>query len=323
MRVAIEKIEYALPENAEDGSRLRADNPDWRIVDIQQKTGIATRYVASAEQTAADLAVQAADKLFATGVARTEIGAVIFVTQSPDYTLPTTACVLQDRLQLPTSSIAFDLNLGCSGFVYGLSVAGALIESGVRDKVLLLCGDTYSKYIEKSDRTCRPVFGDGAAATLLSRSAKGLLGPFELGTDGSGYKNLIVPNSGARVSPGQPRTIFMDGAKVFMFTMAKVPLAVNTLLDTAKLTIADIDLFVFHQASLLVLENIVRRLKLPQDKVYMNLQRVGNTVSASIPIALKDAASEGRLKPGARVMVVGFGVGYSWGACLLNWEGEI
>ena len=115
----------------------------------------------------------------------------------------------------------------------------------------------------------------------------------------------------------------MDGAKVFMFTMAKVPLAVNTLLDTAKLTIADIDLFVFHQASLLVLENIVRRLKLPQDKVYMNLQRVGNTVSASIPIALKDAASEGRLKPGARVMVVGFGVGYSWGACLLNWEGEI
>ena len=247
MRVAIEKIEYALPENAEDGSRLRADNPDWRIVDIQQKTGIATRYVASAEQTAArhHLAVQAADKLFATGVARTEIGAVIFVTQSPDYTLPTTACVLQDRLQLPTSSIAFDLNPGCSGFVYGLSVAGAPIQSGVRDKVLLLCGDTYSKYIEKSDRTCRPVFGDGAAATLLSRSAKGLLGPFELGTDGSGYKNLIVPNSGATNWRGQPRTIFMDGAKVFMFTMAKVPLAVNTLLDTAKLTIADIDLFVF------------------------------------------------------------------------------
>lgn len=323
MRVAIERIEYALPDNFEDGARLREDNPDWRVEDIEQKTGVRTRFVSSAGQTAADLAAEAAEKLFAAGASKADVGGVIFVTQSPDYTLPTSACVLQDRLGLPTTCFAFDVNLGCSGFVYGLSVGGALIEGGVSDRVLLLCGDTYTKYIDKADRTCRPIFSDGAAAALLVRSEKDRLGPFELGTDGSGHANLIVPNSGARRTPDGASGLFMDGAKIFMFTMAKVPLAVNALLAKAGLTADDIDLFVFHQASIVVMENIIRRLKLPQEKVYLNLQRVGNTVSASIPIALKDAQAEGLLKPGARVMLVGFGVGLSWGACLVRWEGQV
>ena len=320
MKVTIERLEYVLAPNAEDGDRLKAENPDWRIDDIQVKTGIKTRYIASLDQTALDLAIQAAEKLLGSGVDRKRIQATIFVTQSPDYNLPTSACIAQYRLGLSTASLAFDINLGCSGFVYGLSVGGALIESGVCENVLLLCADTYSKYIDKADRTCRPVFSDAGSAALLVRSEDEALGPFELGTDGFGYQNLIVPNSGARIQAATARQLHMDGMKVFMFSMAKVPLCVDALLAKAKLEVGDVDLFVFHQASAIVIENIVRRLRLPQEKVFLNFQNVGNTVSASIPIALKDAVEAGCLKPGALVMMVGFGVGYSWGACLLRWK---
>src|SRR5882724_5475693 len=151
MKVAVERIEYVLPESIEDARHLKAANPDWRIEEIQEKTGIVTRYISSPEQTASDLAVLAAEKLFESGVDRAEIQATIFVTQSPDYSLPTSACVIQNRLHLPTSCMAFDVNLGCSGFVYGLSIGGALVETGVSKNVLLLCGDTYSKYIDSSD----------------------------------------------------------------------------------------------------------------------------------------------------------------------------
>jgi 3-oxoacyl-[acyl-carrier-protein] synthase-3 len=320
MKVAIERLEYVLAPNAEDSDQLKAENPDWRTDEIQIKTGINTRYIASPDQTALDLAIQAAEKLLESGFDRERIQATIFVTQSPDYNLPTSACIAQDKLGLSTDSLAFDVNLGCSGFVYGLSVGGALIESGLCENVLLLCADTYSKYIDKADRTCRPIFSDAGAATLLVRSEFDALGPFELGTDGSGHQNLIVPNSGARIKPAAAMKLYMDGAKVFMFTMAKVPLCVEALLAKAKMDVQAVDLFVFHQASAVVLENIIRRLKLPQEKVFFNLQDVGNTVSATIPIALKDAVRAGRLKSGDLVMMVGFGVGYSWGACLLRWK---
>lgn len=319
MKVAIQKIEYYLPPTVEDGDLLKKDNPDWRMEDIEKKTGILTRHIADPDQTAADMAVLAVEKLFASGIDKETIGFLIFVTQSPDYVLPTTACILQDRLGLSKSCMAFDVNMGCSGFVYGVAIAGGLIESGLAQTGLVVCAETYTKYIDKSDRTCRPIFSDGASAAFLTACEDDALGPFEMGTDGSGYQNLIVAASGARKEPSRVPNLTMDGAQVFMFTMDMVPKCVNALLAKAGKTIEDIDLFVFHQASKLVMDNIVRRLGLPEHKFFTNYSRIGNTVSAALPIALKDAIDENRLKQGDLVMLVGFGVGYSWGGCLVQW----
>ena len=319
-------IEYALPLRVEENSALQAENPDWDLEKIYQKTGVARRYLAAPEQTAADLCVEAAEKLFASGIARREeIGALLFCTQSPDYALPTTACVLQDRLGLSTRTLAFDFNLGCSGFVYGLAIASALIESGLAERVLLLCGETYTKYISPDDRTCRPIFSDGGSAALIERSDRPMIGPFDLGTDGSGSCNLMVPNSGARREPdGGGRSVSdrlkMDGPSVFMFTLAAVPQNVRDLLKKAEVSEEAVDLFVFHQASRVVLDSIAENLALPPGKMVRDLDQVGNTVSATIPIALGRAQQQGKLRPGQRLLLCGFGVGYSWGSCLVEWE---
>jgi 3-oxoacyl-[acyl-carrier-protein] synthase-3 len=308
--VAIEAIAYYLPAQCEDGASLVAENPDWRPDDIERKTGILKRHITAAGETTLDLACHAGELLFDTGVDKAGIDALILVTQSPVSPLPATACRLQDRLGLGRNCMAFDVNQGCSGFVYGLAIGASLIESGVAARVLLVCSETYSKYIGKHDRTCRPVFGDGAAATVLSRRAGAAMGPFELGSDGAGAENLVV-------HPGAD--LHMNGATVFMFTMSEVPKSVHALLRKAGRTLDDVDLFVFHQASKVVIDNITRHLALPEDKVFRNYAERGNTVSATIPIALVDAMQNGRLHAGDLVLVLGFGVGYSWGGALLTW----
>lgn len=319
----IELIEYQLPDSIETGITLIEQNPEWSIVEIEKKTGINTRYISDQYETALDLGLRAANKILTNNEnLRAEIDVLIFVTQSPDYALPASACILQEKLNLKTNCMAFDVNQGCSGFIYGMALSSSLITAGLANKVLLVCADTYSKYIAPDDRTCRPIFSDGAAATLIASSVEPQIGPFELGTDGKGALNLIVENGGARQrSRGaiQDQKLFMDGAKVFMFSMSAVPKCVENLLHKTKKSLSDIDLFVFHQASKLVLDNIIRHLSIPAERVYCNYSRIGNTVSASIPIALKDALDDGALKHGDLVMVVGFGVGYSWGASLLRW----
>jgi len=322
MKVAINAIEYYLPSKTEDGICLNEENPDWRIDDIEAKTGIQTRHISADDETATDMAVLAAQKLLNSKVNPDEIDFLIFVTQSPDYLLPTSACLLQDRLGLKKSCMAFDVNLGCSGFIYGLAMGGALIEAGIAKAGMLICSDTYTKYIDKHDRTCRPLFSDGAAAAHLVSSNQDLLGPFEMGTDGAGYENLIVPLAGARNIDSNERKLFMAGSNVFMFTMDMVPKCVDALLAKSNLKYDDIDLYVFHQASKLVIDNIIRRLDLPEEKVFINYKHIGNTVSATIPIALHDAVKEKRLKNGDTIMLVGFGVGYSWGGCIVNWNAE-
>ena len=324
MKFTIKATEYYLPSTTEDGNCLKAENPDWRIEDIEDKTGIKIRHVSDEGQTAVDMAELAAQKLLSSKVDPDEIDFLILVTQSPDYALPTSACLLQNRLKLKTSCLAFDVNLGCSGFIYGLAIAGSLIHSKLVNKGLLICSETYTKFIDKHDRTCRPLFGDGAAATFLTSSEDDLIGPFEMGSDGSGFDNLIVTSSGARdiQNRTQEKKLHMEGSSVFMFTMDMVPKCVNSLLDKAGKKLEDIDLFVFHQASKLVIDSIIRRLDLPEEKVYTNYTNKGNTVSATIPIALKDAANEKLLKDGAQVMLIGFGVGYSWGGCMVQWGSE-
>lgn len=319
-------LEYALPERVEGNEQMLRENPDWKLEKIVEKTGIAQRHLAAPDQTASDLCVEAAQKLFGSApLERQAVDALLFCTQSPDFALPTSACILQSRLGLSTRTAAFDFNLGCSGFVYGLALAGSMIEAGLSENVLLLCGDTYTKYIDPHDRTCRPIFSDAGTAAWVRGCPHPRLGPFDLGTDGTGYCNLIVPNSGARpAGNGQPTgsALHMDGASVFLFTMSAVPDNVRRLLTRAGLQKDEVDLFFFHQASRVVLDGITQNLELPEDKVVRELEDVGNTVSATIPIALKRSAGTGRLRPGHKALLCGFGVGYSWGSCLVEWSAE-
>jgi 3-oxoacyl-[acyl-carrier-protein] synthase-3 len=315
LKTTIKKIEYYLPHITENGQDLLNDNPDWRIEDIQSKTGIYQRHIAI-EEDMIEMARLASEKLFENGVNRDEIDLIILVTQSPAYPLPTSACILHEKLNLKKSCMAFDVNLGCSGFVYALAMCSSLIESGVASSGLIVCSDTYTKYIDSSDRTCRPIFSDGAAAALIAKSLEDRIGPFELGTDGSGAEHLIVkPNI---EDSNLPDKLYMNGSQVFMFTMNRVPKCVDALVYSSAINLNDIDLFVFHQASKLIIENLTRRLELNEEKVFVNYKNVGNTVSASIPIALKQAYDEKKLRTGDKVMLIGFGVGLSWGACLMT-----
>ena len=323
MKVKISSISYHLPEKTEGLDDLQRDNPDWDMPKLLEKTGIRTRHIASSDQTASDLAYIAAEQLLCDTQIRHQIDLLILVTQSPDYLLPTSACILQDRLRLSQNCMAFDINLGCSGFVSALSIAGGLIESGVVNTGLILCADTYSKYIDKHDRACRPIFSDGAAAILIERTAIDSIGPFDFGTDGSGFEHLIVRRGGARdpdKASDHPHPILeMHGSDVFVFTMRVVPACVVKLLARAGLNIDQVDLFIFHQASRLVIESLIRLMSLDEKKVFVNHEFIGNTVSATIPIALKDAVANGRLTTGQTVVLVGFGVGLSWSAVVLRW----
>ena len=318
MKVAIEKIEYYLPENQVGGEELLRDNPDWRIQDIEAKTGITRRYKAGIGESVIDMAEKAANKLFVSNIDKASIDFLILVTQISSYTLPTSACILQDRLGLETSTMAFDVNLGCSGYVYALSIATGLIESGQANRGLIICSDNYTSKIDPHDRTCRPIFSDAAAATIVGRSLADGISAFDLGTNGSGYKDLIIPNDDDDIEGAKPGSLFMAGAAVFLFTMSMVPKCIKSVLAKSGKKMTDVDLFVFHQASKIVIDKITANLNLPIEKVYTNYQQIGNTVSASIPIALKDAYEDGRLHAGDCSMLVGFGVGLSWGGCIVE-----
>ncbi len=320
MKFKISAIDYYLPALTEGVDELKRDNPDWDMPKIISKTGVLKRHIAGPNETASDLAFEAGNKLLEK-IDRGQIDLLILVTQSADYVLPSSACILQNKLGLHTNSMALDINLGCSGFVYALSVAGGLIESGVAKKGLILCADAYTKYIAKDDRTCRPIFSDGASAVLVEKSNTNNIGPFDFGTDGAGYQNLIVRNSGARISDYSKQLVLeMQGSNVFLFTVNVVPKSVKKLLEKSSLTMEDIDLVIFHQASKVVIDTLINSLSLDKKKVFTNYENIGNTVSATIPIALKDAVSAGRLKNGDKVMIVGFGVGLSWGATIINWS---
>lgn len=312
MKVALSAIEYALPARVEDHFDLQEAQPCWPVADILVKTGVEKRYLAGPEDTTESLGFAAAEKLLSRLDSRADIGFLIVVTQTPDQPLPSVACLLQARLGLGTRCAAFDVNLGCSGFVYALALGGSMIEAGLARRGLVICSERYSSHIAEDDRTCRPLFSDGAAAVLIEQSERDLLGPFDLGTDGTGARNIMVAD----------KRLTMNGAQVLMFTMQEVPKTVDHLMSQAQLGMEQVDLFVFHQASRIVIDNLVRRLNLPEHKVFTNYDQVGNTVSASIPIALKQAAAAGRLKPGATVMLIGFGVGYSWGTCLVRWTSD-
>jgi len=338
MQIAIAGIAYHLPEAVLDNAALTLESPRFQADKVKAKTGIDRRHIAGPEECASDLAVAAAENLFRQqGHAAEGIDYLIFCTQAPDYFLPTTACLIHQRLGLRQTAGALDINLGCSGFVYGLGLASGLIASGQARTVLLLTADTYSKFIDKTDLGVRSIFGDGAAATLIEdrsgdpADSAPQMGPFVYGTDGSGAEKLIVRSGGMRHPEGEEaftdhwgRTraespLRMNGPEIFNFTLGAVPKAIAETLDKAGLQQSDIDLFVFHQANSTMLDALRRKLEIEPERFYLSLEEGGNTVSSTIPIALRCAQIEGRLKPGMRVMLVGFGVGYSWATTVLRW----
>ena len=254
MSAYIRAIEYYLPEKILTNQDLSDQFPEWSVADIENKTGIAGRHIAASHEFASDLAVKAVEKLFASGACSpSEIDFILYCTQSPDYLLPTTACLLQDRLGISTTAGALDFNLGCSGYIYGLSLAKGLIETGQAKKVLLITAETYSKFIASNDRSVRTLFGDAAAATLIesTEKQKEIIGPFVFGTDGRGGKNLQVAGSGVRGSQESPdkNFLYMNGPEIFNFTIDAVPAAIKMLLKKANLPLDQIDLFIFHQAN--------------------------------------------------------------------------
>lgn len=327
----IKAISYYLPEKVVTNDDLVSEFPEWTVEKIANKVGVNQRHVASEYETAVDLAVKAAEKLFSENreITKDNIDFVILCTQSPDYFLPSSACIIQDRLGLPTTCGAFDFNLGCSGYIYGLGIAKGLICGNIAKNVLLLTAETYNKYLHLKDKGNRTIFGDAATATLISNDGFVKIEEFALGTDGSGAENLIV-RSGASRQPdkacdlkfdenGNPISsdhLFMNGAEIFSFTQKNVPIVVNRTLEKNHLGINDIEMFVFHQANSYMLSFLQRKIRIPKDKFFVNMANIGNTVSNSIPIALYDAKEQNRLQ--GNILLCGFGVGYSWGGVVIK-----
>lgn len=335
MKVKIKDIEYHLPEKIVTNSDLHEENPDWDMKNVAVKSGVVQRHIAADGETAFDLAVKAADKLFSSGKHdKNEIDAIIFCTQSADYIMPSNAFLLHRYLDLKEEVLAFDFNLACSGYVYGLAIARSLILSGTAHNVLLATGDTYSKYIGKKDRASRVLFGDGASVTMITASdeCEGITDVM-LSTSGKHFEKFYVPAGGCRLpssaetaieevdASGNIRSknnIYMDGMGVWSFIQSTVPKQIRALLQRNELGVGDVDLYVFHQASKLTLDSLVKALRLDPDKVFVDLADTGNLVSTSVPVALKKALSAGKIPTGSTVLISGFGVGLSWGSMLIK-----
>jgi 3-oxoacyl-[acyl-carrier-protein] synthase-3 len=331
---AIGPIAIHLPERVETNDELAALFPKWDLDLIYSKTGIRSRHIAAPGECASDLGVAAAEKLFREhGVDRESIDFLLFCTQTPDYPLPTTACLIQSRLGLRTSIGALDFNLGCSGFVYGLSLADGLIRGGAARRVLLITAETYSKYIHPEDRSLRPVFGDGAAATLIEASDTASLSNFMFGTDGTAADALMVNEGGARPKEDalQPRTrwrwesrLYMDGPGLIKITLDTVPQMIERVRQAGDVADSDIDLYLVHQATHKLLEHLRQDMELDEERMPTVLRDYGNTVSSTIPIIMSELRSSGRLRRGTRCLLAGFGVGFSWAGCLWTetWENK-
>lgn len=326
----IKAISYYLPERIVTNEELVSEFPEWTVDKIASKVGVDRRHVATVE-TATDMATKAASQLFGCHpeISKESIDFILLCTQSPDYFLPSSACIIQEKLGIPTSCGAFDFNLGCSGYIYGLAVAKGLIAGNIAKNILLLTAETYTKYIHPRDKGNRTIFGDAATATIVSTEGFAEIGDFSLGTDGSGMNNLIVQTGASRHSEksndlvfdenGNPHSsdyLCMNGAEIFTFTQKNVPIVVRENLMKNNLTLDDINMFIFHQANSYMLNFLRKKIKIDSQKFYVNMSDIGNTVSNSIPIALHDAYNRDLLH--GDILICGFGVGYSWGAVTLN-----
>ena len=332
MEAYIKAISYYLPEKVVTNDQLVEEFPEWTVDKIAKKIGINERHIAAEDETAGDMAYKAAEKLIQeNGIKRDSIDFVLLCTQSPDYFLPSTSCLIQSRLGLPTKCGAFDFNLGCSGYEYGLAVAKGLIIGDIAKNILLLTAETYNKHIHPKDKGNRTIFGDGASASWISTDGFAKIGEFVLGSDGSGYDRLIHKTGAMRHyqrlndlhddengTPLSSDHLFMDGKAIFDFTSDVVPPMIEETLQKNNLAADDVDLYVFHQANKYMINYLRKLMEIDKDKFYVFMEKVGNTVSSTIPIALCEAKKEGRLH--GNVVLAGFGVGLSYGATIIRCE---
>lgn len=330
MKAFIKAISYYLPEKIITNEQLVEEFPEWTVEKIADKVGVNKRHIAGNE-TISDMAVKAAQNLFSENpdINTDCIDFVLVCTQSPDYFLPSTACIVQNRLGLKKACGAFDFNLGCSGYEYGLATAKGYIAAGIASNILLITSEAYNKHIHPRDKGNRTIFGDAATATLISSEGFAEIGNFVLGTDGSGAEGLIV-RTGGKAFPdkaedlsfddnGNPHSsdhLYMNGTEIFNFTLRVVPKMVKQTLEKNEMTMADIDLFIFHQANIFMLNHLRKKLKIEEDKFFVNMAEVGNTVSSTIPLALYEAHKARILR--GNILLAGFGVGLSWAACTLK-----
>jgi 3-oxoacyl-[acyl-carrier-protein] synthase III len=318
-------VGVALPETV-------VTNADWeRVLDttdewITSRTGIRERRRAAPDETTSDLAGRAARAALAdAGLEPREIGAVIVATTTPDHVIPQTAPTVSAGLGLEVP--AFDVGAGCTGFVYGLAVAGTLAACGLAERVLLIGAEVLTRFVDPSDRETAVLFGDGAGATVVT-AGTGALGPFDLGSDGGLRDLLVVPAGGARdaTSPetvaGGAHRLRMNGREVYRHAVSRMSASSLAVLGDAGLAAADVDILVGHQANARILDAVARRLGIPEERAFLAIARYGNTSAASIPIALAEAREQGRLEDGMRVLLTAFGAGLTWGSCLLRW-GEV
>ena len=337
-RAALTAIASHLPEERRTNEMLAEEFSDWTAEKLTEKTGIEARRISEPDQFTSDLAILAAERLFAQDPGhRDGIDFVLLVTVTPDYLSPGTSVLVQDKLGLPQSVGALDVLWGCAGYPYALTLGAGLIESGRARKVLILTADRLHTFVDEGEVGVKALMGDAATASLLESVEEGedasraiaLLGACSYGTDGSGAQQLWLPTSGLRGFTGDEvrevskPTMEMDGAAVFHFTLRVIPKYIRESLDEAGLTMEDVDLFVFHQANRFMLDHLRRRLKIPEERFVYYLAESGNTACNTVPLALDHAIREGRVKPGGRVFLVAFGTGWSWSSMLLEAPGSI
>lgn len=330
MKAYIKAISYYLPEIIQTNEDLVKEFPEWSAEKVAKKLGISQRHLAAESETSGDLAFKAAQKLISeNNIVPNSIDFILLCTQSPDYFLPTTACILQNKLGVSKNSGALDFNLGCSGYIYGLSLAKGLIVSGTAKNILLVTAETYSKFIHPKDKINRTIFGDAASATLISTEGFAEILNFTLGTDGSGAEQLIVKSGGMRNpsrsniidydeanNPVSDDHLFMNGSEIFNFTLDVVPDMISKVLIANNLQKSDINHYVFHQANMYMLNLLRKKLEIDTEKFIIYMDKVGNTVSSTIPIALTESIDN----LNGNVLLSGFGVGLSWGTTVLKFN---
>jgi 3-oxoacyl-[acyl-carrier-protein] synthase-3 len=320
--ISITGLGCKVPDNVVTNDDLKqyVDTSDeW----IRERTGIRERRIASKDEALSDLAMPASrDALAQAGVEGKDIDLLIVATVTPDMAFPSTGAILADQLGA-TDAAAYDLSAGCTGFMYALAQAYGMLAGGLAKRALVVGGDVLSRILDWDDRSTLVLFGDGAGAVVLEAVPEhGFLG-FELGADGAGGASLWLPGSGSRLFDSPDRLVKMNGREVFKFATRILVKSAEDVMRQCGVTIDDVDVYVPHQANMRIIDHATKKLGVPSDKVVINVDRFGNTSSGSIPLALADAAEDGRLKPGKLVLMTGMGAGLTWGSALIRWTKEM
>ncbi len=332
----IKGIGLYYPEKVYTNSDLQSDFPTLKVKELTRLTGVNSRHICEKNETSVDMGLKAAEDLFSPSVIdKDEVDYLIFCSAGGDYITPASACVVHEMLGLNKNCGTVDINQGCTGFLHGFNLANGLITSGSASNVLLITSETISKTLHPKDKGNKAIFGDAAAATLISSNDKRkVLSKFIFGTDGSKFDQIIIKHGRERFpieeyisedfvdEMGTQRNhskIYMNGSEVFNFSINKAPELIDKLLENANLQIDDIDMFVFHQSNRILLETLGKKLNIPEEKIVFELENNGNTVSSSIPIALKNSEKKNLLKRGHKILTAGFGVGFSWGGFIFEY----